>query len=178
VRLAAGLGPYDDAPELVREQEEDPEVLPERGSQPGDVLSPEIVEGVWTLLADAAPRELERRRDRWVNIQPDLLAWLETLSLPEAGLLTLRDLAFEAWAMFDHAFGERLGMVEFRDLRELGNEPPPLAEVQPALAGYFSEQLDLATDEDPSFDAEVRAQVERALSAAAAALTAAVVEPS
>ncbi|HET6437587.1 MAG TPA: hypothetical protein VFG59_05970 [Anaeromyxobacter sp.] len=177
-RLAAGLGPYDDAPDLVREQEEEAEPLPERGSQPGNALSPEIIEGVWTLLADSAPREIQRRRDRWANVQPDLVAWLENLPVPDAGVLTLRDLAFEAWSMFDHAFGERLGVVEFRDLRDLESEPPLLTEVQPSLAGYVAEQLDLATDEDPSFDASVRAEVERALTAAAAALTSAVVEPS
>ncbi len=178
-RLQAGLGPHDDAPAVVpeppsRERDE----LPERGTQPGDVLERELVEAVWRTLAQSSPRELQRRRDRFTNVQPDLAAWLESLPLGDAAILTLEDLAFEAWAMFDHAYGERLAMVEFRDLRDLEKEPPPLAEVQPALAGYLSEQLDLAAEEDPSFDAASRAEVERALSAVAAALTAAVVEPS
>jgi hypothetical protein len=178
-RLAAGLGPHDDAPEVVPEPPApEAEPLPERGVQPGDVLAPEIVEGIWRLLAGVSPRELQRRRDRFMNAQPDLAAWLESLPLPDVGILTLQDLAFEAWVMFDHAYGERLAMIEFRDLRELEKEPPPLGEVQPALAGYLAEQLELAGDEDPSFDAASRAQVERALAAAAAALTAAVVEPS
>lgn len=177
-RIQAGLGPHDDAPEVVPEPSPEPVVLAERGTQGGDVLSAEIVEGIWRMLADATPRDLQRRRDRFMNVQADLAAWLESLPLPDAGLLTLQDLAFEAWAMFDHAFGERLAMIEFRDLRDLEKEPPPLAEVQPALAAYLGEQLDLAAEEDPSFDAASRAQVERALAAVAAALTAAVVQPS
>jgi len=184
-RLAAGLGSHDDAPSLAPEPapepqgaEPPPEPLPDRGSQPGDVLAAEIVEGIWRVLADASPRDLQRRRDRFTNVQPDLAAWLESLPLGDVAILTLQDLAFEAWAMFDHAFGERLGTVEFRDLRDLEQEPPPLGEVQPALAAYLAEQLDLAADEDPTFDAASRAQVERALAGVAAALTAAVVQPS
>lgn len=180
-RLAAGLGANDDAPALVPEPPElEPaaEPVPERGSQLGDVLTPELVEAIWRVLADASPRDLQRRRDRFTNVQPDLAAWLESLPLTDVAILTLEDLAFEAWAMFDHAFGERLGTVEFRDLRELEQEPPPLGEVQPALAAYLAEQLDLAADEDPTFDAPSRAQVERALAGVAAALTAAVVQPS
>lgn len=178
-RLASGLGASDDAPAVVPEAPEpEPEPLPDRGSQLGDVLSAEIVEGMWRLLADASPRELQRRRDRFANVQPDLSAWLESLPLPDVGLLTLQDLAFEVWAMFDHAFGERLGTVEFRDLRDLEKEPPPPSEGQPALAAYLDEQLDLAAEEDPTFDAATRAQVERALAGVTAGLTAAVVEPS
>ncbi len=182
-RLAAGLGPNDDAPAFAPEPaplaaDPPPEPLPERGSQHGDVLATEIVEGIWRVLADASPRELQRRRDRFTNVQPDLAAWLESLPLTDVAILTLQDLAFEAWAMFDHAFGERLGTVEFRDLRDLEQEPPPLGEVQPALGAYLAEQLDLASDEDPTFDAASRAQVERALASVAAALTAAVVQPS
>jgi len=176
-RLAAGLGSHDDTPEVVPEPEE-LEPLPERGSQGGDVLSPELVEGIWTMLADAAPRDVQRRRDRFTNVQPDLVAWLESIPVSEAGSLTLQDLAFETWAMFDHAFGERLGTVEFRDLRDLESEPPPLHDVQPALADYLAEQLELSAEEDPAFDSATRAQVERALAAVAAALTAAVVQPS
>jgi hypothetical protein len=177
-RLAAGLGSHDDAPELVPEPEEGVEPLPERGSQVGDQLAPELVEGIWTLLADATPRELQRRRDRFMNVQPDVMAWLESVPLNDAGSLTLQDLAFETWAMFDHAFGERLGTVEFRDLHELESEPPPLVELQPALADYLIEQLELSAEEDPTFDPATRAQVERGLAAVVAALTAAVVQPS
>ena len=88
------------------------------------------------------------------------------------------DLAFERWAMLDQAFGERLGTVEFRELRELEQEPPPIEESQPALAAYVAEQLDILADEDPAFGPEERAQVEKALAAAAAALTRAVRQPS
>ena len=176
-RLQAGLGVHDDAPDLATEPEER-DSLPERGSQPGDVLTAEVVEGVWTALADASPRELQRRRDRFTNAQPDIVAWLESLPLPESAAFATQDLAFEAWAMFDQAFGERLGLVEYRSLRELEKEPPPLAELQPALASYAAEQFDLAADEDATFDAAARAQAERAIAALSAALTSAVVEPS
>ena len=170
-RIAAGLGPHDDAPEVVREPK-GAEPLPDRGTQVGDVLEADLIEAVWTTLAGESPRELARRRDRFTNVQPDLMAWLESVPLNDAGSLALQDLAFETWAMFDHAFGERLPAVEFRDLHDLEKEPPPLAEVQPALAAYVEEQLDLAAEEDSSFDPATRAQVERAMAAVSAALTA------
>ncbi len=178
-RLAAGLGALDDTPEVAGAGEpEVPGAFPERGSQPGDLLSPELVEQVWKALADSPPRDLQRLRDRFANVQPDLLAWVESLPLPDQAALALQDLAFEAWAMFDQAFGERLGTVAFRDLRELEKEPPPVGQVQPALADYATEQLDLAAEEGPGLDAAARAEVERAVASVASALTAAVVEPS
>ncbi len=88
------------------------------------------------------------------------------------------DLAFETWAMFDQAFGDRLAAVDYRDLRELEREPPPLQETQPALAAYVAEQLDNLADEDPGFGLAERAQVERVIAAATAALADAVRQPS
>jgi hypothetical protein len=177
-RLAAGLGVHDDAPDVW--EPEAPPPLPERGSQPGDVLTPELVERVWTALADSPPRDLQRRRDRFQHAQPDLVAWLEALALPGPAALAVQDLAFEAWAMLDQAFGERLQTVAFRALRELEKEPPPLDQVQPALAAYVAEQLDLSADDEagPALEPAARAQAERALATLGAALTGAVVEPS
>ncbi|HVO18265.1 MAG TPA: hypothetical protein VMU15_03360 [Anaeromyxobacter sp.] len=175
-RLAAGLGAHDDAPDVW--EPEEPLPLPERGSQAGDVLSADLVERVWTSLADSPPREVQRKRDRFQNSQPDLWAWLESLALPQPAAVAVQDLAFEAWAMFDQAFGERLGTVAYRDLRELEKEPPPLDQVQPALAAYAAEQLELAGDEEPALDPAARAQAERALAALGVALTDAVVLPS
>ncbi len=57
-------------------------------------------------------------------------------------------------------------------------EPPSLEETQPALAAYVAEQLDNLADEDRAFGLEERAQVERALAAATAALGDAVRQPS
>jgi hypothetical protein len=176
-RIAAGLGAHDDAPEVVAEPPPPPP-LPERGSVEGDALEPELVESVWRHLAAAAPREVQRRRDRFANVQPDVLAWLEATPLPDAGGLAAMELAFETWAMFDQAFGERLAAVDYRALRELEKEPPPLEETQPALAAYVAEQLDNLADEEAAFRAEERAQVERVLAAVAATLTDAVRQPS
>ncbi len=176
-RIAAGLGAHDDAPEVVPEPPAPPP-LPERGSAEGDDLEPELVEGVWRRLAAETPRDLQRLRDRFANGQPDLLAWLEATPLPDSGGLAAMDLAFETWAMFDQAFGDRLGIVDYRDLRELEREPPSLEETQPALAAYVAEQLDNLADEDRAFGLEERAQVERALAAATAALGDAVRQPS
>ena len=172
-RVAAGRGAHDDAPDVVPEPSV-PAPLPERGSAEGDDLEPDLVEAVWRDLAAAAPRDVQRRRDRFTNLQPDLLAWLEATPLPDSGGLAAMDLAFESWAMFDQAFGDRLGAVDYRDLRELEREPPALEETQPALAAYVAEQLDNLADEDPAFGAPERAQVERVLAAIAAALTDAV----
>lgn len=176
-RLAAGLGAHDDAPEVVPEPA-GPPPMPERGAVPGRLLTPELVEAVWMNLAAAAPREAQRRRDRFMNVQPDLAGWLEAVPLPDSGALAAQDLAFEAWCMFDQAFGERLGVVEFRDLQAIDREPPPLETVQPALASYVAEQLDVLADEDPAFGAAERAQVEKVAATLGAALTEAVTEPS
>jgi hypothetical protein len=176
-RLAAGLGPHDDAPEVVPEPPPPPP-LPTRGIAPGRAVPGEIVDAVWRHLAAAPPREVQRRRDRFQNVQPDLLAWLEAAPLPESGALAAVDLAFEAWAMIDQAFGDRLDAVAYRELRAREQEPSPMEESQPAIAAYAAEQLDILADEDPAFGAAERAQVEKVLAAVVSALTAAVHEPS
>ena len=176
-RLAAGLGAHEDAPEVPSEPAAPPP-LQERGSVAGDHLTAELVETVWKNLAAASPREQQRRRDRFQNAQPDLAAWLDTLALPDDAAVAAQDLAFEAWTMFDQAFGDRLGVVEYREIRALEKEPPPLESVQPALAAYVTEQLDVLVDEDPDITPEAAAQVERTLATLAAALTGAVREPS
>lgn len=176
-RVAAGLGPRDDAPVVVDAPPPVPP-LPDRGSVPGDTVPGDLVDVVWRHLAALPPRELQRRRDRFQNVQPDVVAWLDAVPLPESGALAAMDLAFEAWAMLDQAFGDRLGAVEHRDLREIEKEPPVLEEAQPAVAAYVEEQLDNLADEDPAFGAEERAQVEKVLSAVVSALTDAVRQPS
>ncbi len=172
-RVAAGLGVDDDAPE-VAPAPPPPPPLPDRGSLPGNVLSRDLVERMWRHLGALPEREARRLRDRYANVQPDLVAWLDEVELPEEGALAATDLVFEAWAMFDQAFGERLEAVAWKDLEEVEEEPPPIDGEQPALAAYASEQLDLLADEDPTFGPEERAQVERVVSAAAAALARAV----
>jgi hypothetical protein len=176
-RVGAGLGPRDDAPVVVDAPPPVPP-LPDRGSVSGDTVPGELVEVVWRHLAALSPRELQRRRDRFQNVQPDLEAWLDGTPLPQSGALAAMDLAFEAWTMLDQAFGDALGAVEHRDLRELEKEPPVLAETQPAIAAYVEEQLDNLADEDPAFGAAERAQVEKVLSTVVAALTDAVHQPS
>jgi len=176
-RVVAGRGAHDDAPEVVAEPPPAPQ-LPERGSVPGELLPAEVVEAAWRHLAASAPRELQRRRDRFTNVQPDLVAWLEATPLPESGAAAALELAFEAWAMLDQAFGDRLAAVEYHDLRDLETEPPAIDASQPALAAYVDEQLENLADEDPAFGPEERALVEKTLAAAVAALTAAVRQPS
>lgn len=176
-RLQAGLGPHDDAPDVVPEPPPPPP-LPERGVASGTQLPADLVESVWKHLAAMAPREVARRRDRFTNVQPDLAAWLDDVPLPESGALAATDLVFEAWAMFDQAFAERLGAVEWKALRALGKEPPPPEALQPALAAYAAEALDTLEGEDDAFDAAARAQVERVFATVVAALTRAIREPS
>jgi hypothetical protein len=176
-RVEAGLGPLDDAPEVVPESPARTE-LPARGTHAGPELGRDLVEAVWTHLGDLPPRDLQRFRDRYSNAQPDLVAWLEALPVPGDAAAAASDLAFEAWAMFDQAFGDRLQPVDWKDLRALEKEPPPLDIEQPALAEYVEEQLETLAAEDPAFRDEERAQVERALATAVAALGDAVQEPS
>jgi hypothetical protein len=176
-RLTAGLGPHDDAPAVVPEPPPLPP-LPARGAQEGEVLDAEVVDAVWRHLAAASPREVQRRRDRFMNVQPDLAAWLEAAPLPDAGGLAASDLAFEAWVMFDQAFGDRLDVVTFGDLRALWSEPPPVETEQPALAAYVAEELDEVAEDDAAFGPEERAQVERVVATTVAALAGAVRQPS
>jgi hypothetical protein len=176
-RLEAGLGAHDDAPDVVPEPPPLPP-LPERGLTPGRQVPPDVVEAVWRHLAAAPPREVSRRRDRYMNVQADVLAWLDVVPLPEAGALAATDLAFEAWAMFDQAFGERLAMVEWKALSRLAEEPPAAEVTQPAIAAYAAEALDTLEGEDPSFDAAARAQVEKVVATLLAGFTAALREPS
>jgi hypothetical protein len=151
-----------------------PAPLPERGLAPGTELPPEVIEAVWKHLASAPQGDVTRLRDRFANGQPDLAAWLDAVELPDAGALAALDLAFEAWVMFDQAFGERLRAVEFRELRALEADPPALEDEQPAFAAYVGEQLDLLVDEDPAFDPAAREGVERVAEVVGGALTRAV----
>jgi hypothetical protein len=179
-RVAAGGGPEEEAapPANVVAAEEPLPELPDRGSQTGTELAPELVETVWRHLDALPPREVQRRRDRYMNVQADIVAWLDAAPIPESGAVAVQDLAFETWAMFDQAFGDRLAAVDFRELRTLEQEPAALESSQPALAAYVSEQLDVLADEDQEFTPEARAQVERALATIAGALEGAVSEPS
>jgi hypothetical protein len=176
-RLAAGLGPHDDAPEVVPEPPS-ASPLPTRGMASGRTVPADVVEAVWRHLAASPPRDVQRRRDRFQNVQPDLAAWLDAAPLPGPGALAALDLAFEGWAMLDQAFGDRLCPVEWKQLRAIQDEPPPLEQSQPAIALYAAEQLDILADEDPAFGAAERAQVEKVAAVALAALTRAVREPS
>ena len=144
--------------------------LPPRGSVAGDRLTPELVEAAWQVLDALTPADLRRLQARFESSQPDLTAWLASVELPEAGGAAALGLCFEAWAMFDQAFGDRLGTAGWRDLAELTDEPPALEAAQPALAAYVAEQLENLADEDPAMGQGERAQVERVVAAAAAAL--------
>lgn len=148
--------------------------LPPRGEARGSSLTLWIVESVWKHLDSISDGDRKRLRHRFENAQPDLVAWLDSITLTETGALAVHDLAFEIWAMFDVAFGDRLGTASFRDLQSLEAEPPPIEAVQPALLDYVEEVLDLAVEDAPGFDIAQRAQTERAVSTLAAVLTAAV----
>jgi len=166
-RVAAGMGMDPDRPAPV----EPATPAPERGSVDGRVLPRPFVELAWRWLASLPGRDTTRLRDRFQNLQPDLDAWLGEVELPESGGLAAHDLVFEAWAMFDRGFDDRLGDVDWKELRELEAEPPALESMQPALAAYVGEQLDNLQDEQADFGAPERAQVERVIATAGAALT-------
>jgi hypothetical protein len=174
-RLEAGGVEPGEAPEAAPEPPR-PEQLPERGAGEGSELARDLVEAVWKHLAALPERELRRTRDRFEGAQPELATWLDAAPLPESGAAAAQDLAFETWVMFDLAFGDRLRAVRFQDVRALAVEPPSLESTQLSLAAYVQEALDLVADEDASFTAGDRAQVERTLATVAAALTQAVEE--
>jgi hypothetical protein len=177
-RVVSGRGLHDDdAPEAAPEPAAPPP-LRERGTCAGSSPPADVVEAMWRQLAAAPERELRRLHDRFTNAQPELGAWVDELALNDAALAAVHDLAFETWVIFDHCFGDRLGVAEWSELRALEREPPAVEVDHPALATYVSEQLDNLSDEDANFSASDRAQVERALAAVTAALSAAVREPS
>lgn len=171
-RIQAGLGPAGGVPEVPPP----PPSPPERGLLAPGPLPADFVEQMWRYLAAAPIREARRLRDRFQGSQPDLAAWLDGVSLPETGGLAASDLVFETWAMFDQGFDDRLDAVAWKEMQALEAEPPPIESDQPALGAYVAEQLDNLADEDPGFGAEERAQVERVVAAAAAALGRAVKE--
>ncbi len=170
-RVAAGLGADVDEPVAAERP-----AAPDRGAVDGRVLPPAFVEQAWRWLAALPERESSRLRDRFQNVQPDLDAWLSEVDLPEVGGIAAHDLAFETWAMFDLAFDDRVGDLDWKELRELEAEPPALESVQPALAAYVAEQLDNLEDDEPGFGATERAQVERVVATVGAALTRVVAE--
>ena len=168
-RLAAGVSVAEDAP--APEAPVSPKVnLPARGAARGNQLPAALVESVWRYLDGLPERERRRLRDRFESSQPNVVAWLDAVSLPDEGALAAHDLVFESWAMFDVAFGERVTAVDFRDLRDLESEPPALEASQPALAAYVGEALDLVAEEEPGFGAAQRAQVERVVATVADAM--------
>ncbi len=182
-RVAAGLSASDDLPapgaisrmpaEIAPEADATPAgdaPLPVRGSAAGRELTPVVVEAVWKHLDALPEREQRRLRHRFEGAQPDLVAWLDATALGDAAAIAAQDLAFETWAMFDVAFGNRVGAVPFAELRAFRDEPPSLETTQPALAPYVAEVLDLLAEEDESFDAAQRAHVERVIATIAAAL--------
>jgi hypothetical protein len=177
-RVAAGLSASDDTPVPATKPQrngepekgaqpettpEQPVQLPPRGSVSGRALMPDVVEAVWKHLDGLTEREQRRLHHRFESAQPDLHAWLEATPLSEAAAIAAQDLVFETWAMFDVAFGDRVGTVPFAELRALADEPPAIEASQPALADYVAEVLDLLAEEDQSFGAAQRAQVERVL---------------
>jgi hypothetical protein len=168
-RLASGLSVAEDAPapEAPASQKA---TLPPRGAARGTQLPSAVVEAVWKYLDALPDRERRRLHDRFEGSQPNVVAWLDALALPDEGTLAAHDLVFETWAMFDVAFGERVTAVEFRELRARESEPPPLEASQPALAAYVGEALEMVAEEEPGFGAAQRAQVERVLATVADAL--------
>lgn len=167
-RLAAGLSAAEDAPAAAPEAPPPTKAnLPARGAARGNQVPPAVVEAVWKYLDALPERDRRRLHDRFESSQPNIVAWLDAVTLPDEGVLAAHDLAFEVWAMFDVAFGARVSAVEFRELRALESEPPPLEASQPALAAYVAEALDLVAEEDPAFGAAQRAQVERVVATVA-----------
>ncbi len=168
-RVEAGQGAGDAPPPPLRRRQALP--LPPRGSLAGDQLPPALVEAAWQVLDALEPADLRRMRARFESSQPDLVAWLAAVELPAVGGGAALGLCFEAWAMLDQAFGDRLGTAGWRELADLAVEPPALEAAQPALAAYAAEQLENLADEEPALGPGERAQVERVVAAAVAALT-------
>jgi len=178
-RLARGMSIADEAPAPVPPPVPLPPpmiaqvavTLPPRGETPGFLLPVRLVEAVWKHLDALSERERQRLRDRFDSAQPNVTAWLDAIPLPDAGAAAAQDLAFEAWAMFDVAFGDRVDTVAFQTLRATHPEPRPLESTQPALAAYVREALDLVSEEDGTFGPAPRAEVERIVATLAQGFT-------
>jgi len=167
-RVGADLSASEDEP--AAEHERPRSALPPRGAAHGSELTGALIDAVWKHLDALSERDRRRLRDRFESAQPNLSAWQQALVLPDEAVLAAQDLAFETWAMFDVAFGDRVEGVEYRELRGLWDEPMPLEASQAALAAYVAEALDLVAEEDPAFGASARAQVERVIATVASAL--------
>jgi hypothetical protein len=170
VRAGLGAGAESVPPAPPPAEEEEGSEIPERGSVSGREVPRDLVEAVWRHLDALPERERRRARHRFEAAQPDLASWVDALPLPDVGAVAATDLVFECWAILDTAFGDRLGPAAWGDIRALAAEPPPLEHEQPALGVYVAEVLDLVAAEEPGFGPSERAQVERAMATAVAAL--------
>lgn len=121
--------------------------LPARGSIPGEVVPFEVVEGTWQMLESLPERERGRRLDRFENVQSELVAWVQDRDgLSDLGQEALGYLCFEMAQMFDQAFAERFGAVDFSALE--GATPEEADRLQPYVVDYLEESLDEAEEEE------------------------------
>lgn len=169
-RIRAGRGAGPEPLPVPAPEQTGPPPVPERGSATGREVPRDFVEAVWRHLDALPERDRRRARHHFETAQPDLASWVDALPLPDVGAVAASDLVFECWAMLDAAFGDRLGTASWADIRALGSEPPPLEHEQPAIAAYVAEVLDLVAAEEPDFGPSERAQVERAMATAIAAM--------
>ncbi len=147
--------------------------LPARGSIPGDVVPFEVVEGTWQMLQSLTERERSRRLDRYENTQSELAEWARSVEgLSEIAEETLEYLCFELAQMFDQAFGERFGSVEYGAL--VSAETGEVDRLQPYVVDYLEESLDEAEEEEEGLPAEERATVEALGKRAIVAMTRAI----
>lgn len=147
--LVASRAPTLPLPEEERGPEEGGPMeyaLPARGSIAGAVVPFEVVEGTWQMLESLPERERSRRIDRYENTQSELSEWARSAEdLSEIGQETLEYLCFEMAQIFDQAFGDRFGRVEYGTLEASG--PEEVDRLQPFVVDYLEESLDEAEEE-------------------------------
>jgi hypothetical protein len=166
----------DEAEEEELEEEEGPPPmsieLPPRGSVEGTEVPHEVVDGTWQQLESLVARERTRRQDRYSNTQSELAEWARLAEgLDGRAQELLEYLSFELAEMFDHAFGDRFGMVRYGELKAAA--PDRADALQPYAADYVTEVLDEAEeDAEEPLTADEREVLERHARRALVAMTA------
>jgi hypothetical protein len=151
-------------------------MMPEQ--DPDLPLRQDFVDRAWRELDTLSPRDLQRARDRFDNVQADLVAWvfdhLKTASpvAPEVAL----DVLFECWWLCDHARGaERVPRPTREALdrawRDAADGEGAEGDAEPALASLTTATLwEQNADEERPLPEEDISTVERVLRVARRAL--------
>jgi hypothetical protein len=118
--------------------------------EPGEPLPQAVVEASWRATDGLPPRELSAQWDRFTQTQSDLVTFLtgRCRSLQDEAFDTATTAAFEMWRAYAAVRGDlvKANPLDLRELERIAANPPTV-EVEPALADFAAEALEIAEAE-------------------------------